>query len=73
MRWIDSKRKLPLLPNARRRLRHGRGRCMHEFRANKTVAYRLYGLYYSFRAMSGVPLRSYFGSRDPEGTLTARL
>jgi hypothetical protein len=53
----------------RRRLRHGRGRWMHEFRANKTLAYRLRGLYYSFRAMLGVPFRSYFGSQSQSGTL----
>jgi hypothetical protein len=41
-----------------RRLRHGRWR--HEFRPKETLAYRFQGLYYRFRAMLTVPLRSYF-------------
>jgi glycosyltransferase involved in cell wall biosynthesis len=53
-----------LTPLQRRRLRYGRGRWMHELRPNKTVAYRLRGLYYSFRAMLGVPLDTYF--KTPE-------
>jgi glycosyltransferase involved in cell wall biosynthesis len=57
----------------RRRLRHGRGRWMHEFRANKTLPHRLYGLYYRFRAMSGVPLRAYFRTQDSAERLSAPL
>jgi glycosyltransferase involved in cell wall biosynthesis len=51
----------------RRRLRHGRRRWRHEFRPKQTLAYRLEGLYYRFRAMLTVPLRSYFRSQDSEG------
>jgi glycosyltransferase involved in cell wall biosynthesis len=51
-----------------RRLRHGRRRWRHEFRPKETLAYRLEGLYYRFRAMLTVPLRSYFRSQDSEGT-----
>lgn len=43
-----------------RRLRYGRRRWVHEFRPNDTLAYRFQGFYYKFRAMLGVPLRSYF-------------
>jgi glycosyltransferase involved in cell wall biosynthesis len=53
----------------RRRLRHGRGRWTHEFRTSRTLAYRIKGLYYSFRAMLTVPLRSYFRAHGPGGTL----
>jgi glycosyltransferase involved in cell wall biosynthesis len=63
----------PLTAYERRRLRHGRSRWRHEFRAKKTPAHRLYGLYYSLRAMSGVPLRAYFGAQDSEGTLSVSL
>jgi len=45
-----------------RRLRHGRRRWRHEFRPKETLAYRIEGLYYRFRAMLTVPLRSYFSS-----------
>jgi glycosyltransferase involved in cell wall biosynthesis len=57
-----------LTPHERRRARYGRGRWAHGCRPNKTLAYRLHGLYYSFRAMLGVPLRSHFSSQDSEGT-----
>jgi glycosyltransferase involved in cell wall biosynthesis len=57
----------------RKRLRHGRSRWRHEFRTRKTPAHHLFGLYYSFRAMLGVPLRSYFGSQDSEETFAAGL
>jgi glycosyltransferase involved in cell wall biosynthesis len=50
-----------------RRLRHGRRRWRHEFRPKQTLAYRIEGLYYRFRAMLTVPLRSYFHSQDSEG------
>jgi glycosyltransferase involved in cell wall biosynthesis len=43
-----------------RRLRHGRRRWRHEFRPKETLVYRMEGLYYRFRAMLTVPLRSYF-------------
>ena len=46
----------------RRRLRHGRGRWRHEYRVKTNLAYRIEGLYYRFRAMLTVPLRSYFSS-----------
>jgi hypothetical protein len=46
----------------RRRLRHGRGRWRHEYRTKKNLVYRIEGLYYRFRAMLTVPLRSYFSS-----------
>ncbi len=51
-----------LTPAQRKRLRHGRARWVHELRPNKTLTYRLRGLYYSFHAMLGVPLRTYFCS-----------
>src|SRR5271156_5642553 len=47
-----------------RRLRHGRRRWRHEFRPKETLAYRMEGLYYRFRAMLTVPLRSYVRSQD---------
>lgn len=56
---LEAEGKLTL--HQRRRLRHGRGRWVHEFRPSKTFAHRLRGLYYRFHAMLGVPLRSYFG------------
>jgi glycosyltransferase involved in cell wall biosynthesis len=49
-----------------RRLRHGRRRWRHEFRPKRTLAYRIEGLYYRFRAMLTVPLRSYIRSQDSE-------
>ena len=49
----------------RRRLPHARRRWKHVFRRKTTLAYRLMGLYYSFRAMSGVPFSNYF-SRDAD-------
>jgi len=52
-----------LTPSERRRLRHGRARWLHVFRPQNTLAYRLRGLYYSFCAMSTVPLRYYFWPR----------
>ena len=54
-----------LTPSQRRRLRHGRGRWMHDLRPNNTFTYRLSGLYYRFHGMLGVPLRTYFGFQDP--------
>ena len=62
-----------LTPFERRRLNHGRRRWQYEFRPNETLAYRLEGLYYRFRAMLTVPLRSYFGSRDAGGTFSSSL
>jgi glycosyltransferase involved in cell wall biosynthesis len=62
-----------LTPSQRRRLRYGRGRWMHELRPNKTLSYHLHGLYYRFRAMSGVPLRSYFRSQTYDGALPSSL
>jgi len=62
-----------LTPFERRRLNHGRRRWQYEFRPNETLAYRLEGLYYRFRAMLTVPLRSYFGSRDARGTFYSRI
>jgi hypothetical protein len=57
-----------LSPREQRRLRHGRGRWVHELRPEKTLAYRLRGVYYKLRAMSGVPFRSYFTFRSPART-----
>jgi hypothetical protein len=39
---------------------------VHECRPSKTFTYRLHGLYYSFHAMLGVPLRSYFSPHNSE-------
>ena len=50
----------PLSVLERKRLRRGRGRWVHMNRPKDTLAYRLQGLYYSFRAMLGVPVESYF-------------
>jgi glycosyltransferase involved in cell wall biosynthesis len=50
-----------LTETERRRLDRGRRRWEHEFRREDTLTYRAWSLYYSFRAMLGVPLRSYFG------------
>jgi len=50
-----------LTARQRRRLRHGRGRWMHELRPSKTFTYGLRGLYYRLRGMLGIPLRTYFG------------
>jgi hypothetical protein len=63
----------PLTAYERKRLHHGRSRWRHEFRVKKTPAHHLYGLYYSLRAMSGVPLRAYFGTQASEGTVSAGL
>jgi GT2 family glycosyltransferase len=61
MRALDQlEAETELTASERRRLRHGRGRWRHEFRPKETLAYRLAGLYYRFRAMLTVPLRSYF-------------
>ena len=49
-----------LTASERRRLQHGRRRWQHEFCPKKTLAYRFEGLYFRFRAMLTVPLRSYF-------------
>ena len=49
----------------RRRLSHGRRRWKHVFRRETTLSYRLMDLYYSLRAMSGVPFSNYF-DRDPD-------
>jgi glycosyltransferase involved in cell wall biosynthesis len=74
MRALDQlEAEAPLTPLERRRLNHGRGRWRHEFRPDKTLAYHLEGLYYRFRAMLTVPLRSYFGSRDSGGTSYSSL
>ncbi len=63
MRALDQlEAETPLTGAERRRLRHGRGRWTHEFNPRKTWVYRVEGLYYSFRAMLTVPLRSYFFS-----------
>jgi glycosyltransferase involved in cell wall biosynthesis len=58
-----------LTPLEQRRVRYGRRRWAHGCRPDDTLAYSLRGLYYRFRAMLGVPLRSYFGSQGPRGTL----
>jgi glycosyltransferase involved in cell wall biosynthesis len=55
-----------LTPRQRRSLRYGRRRWVHEFRPSKTFTYRLHGVYYSFHAMLGVPLRSYFSPHNSE-------
>jgi glycosyltransferase involved in cell wall biosynthesis len=49
-----------LTNSERRRLPHARSRWEHVFRHNTSFRYRVWGLYYSFRAMLSVPLRSYF-------------
>jgi glycosyltransferase involved in cell wall biosynthesis len=49
-----------LSESERRRLPHARRRWKHVFRRKTTMAYRLMDLYYSFRAMSGVPFSNYF-------------
>jgi glycosyltransferase involved in cell wall biosynthesis len=54
-----------LSESERRRLPHARRRWKHAFRRKTTLAYRLMDLYYSFRAMSGVPFTNYF-SRDAD-------
>jgi glycosyltransferase involved in cell wall biosynthesis len=54
-----------LSDSERRRLSHGRRRWKHVFRRKTTLAYRLMDLYYSLRAMSGVPFSNYF-SRDAD-------
>jgi O-antigen/teichoic acid export membrane protein/glycosyltransferase involved in cell wall biosynthesis len=43
-----------------KRLRHARRRWKHEFLQQATPAYRIWSLYYSFRAMLTVPVRFYF-------------
>jgi glycosyltransferase involved in cell wall biosynthesis len=54
----------PCLSDAeRKRLPHARRRWRHLFRRKPTLGYRLKSLYYSCRAMGGVPLVSYFGHR----------
>jgi glycosyltransferase involved in cell wall biosynthesis len=60
-----------LTPYELRRLRHGRRRWMHEFQRGNSLAYRMRGLYFKVRAMSGVPLRSYL--RDSEKTIRANV
>lgn len=45
----------------RRRLPYARRRWKHAFRPQNTLMYRAWSLYYSFRAMLGVPVRAYFG------------
>jgi GT2 family glycosyltransferase len=63
MRALDQlEAETELTATERRRLRHGRGRWRHEYRAKKNLSYRIEGLYYRFRAMLTVPLRSYFSS-----------
>jgi glycosyltransferase involved in cell wall biosynthesis len=61
MRALDQlEAEIELTAAEQRRLRHGRRRWRHEFRPKETLGYRLEGLYYRFRAMLTVPLRSYF-------------
>jgi glycosyltransferase involved in cell wall biosynthesis len=63
MRALDQlEAETELTATERRRLRHGRGRWRHEYRTRKNLAYRIEGLYYRFRAMLTVHLRSYFSS-----------
>jgi glycosyltransferase involved in cell wall biosynthesis len=54
----------------RRRLRYGRRRWVHECRPDKTIAYRLRGLYHSFHAMLGVPLSTYFRTQTLKRMVT---
>jgi glycosyltransferase involved in cell wall biosynthesis len=69
MRALDQlEAETELTATERQRLRHGRRRWQHEFRPKETLAYRLEGLYFRFRAMLTVPLRSYFRSSPAEGT-----
>ena len=62
-----------LTPFESRRLQHGRGRWRHEYSPNKNLVYHIEALYYRFRAMLTVPLRSYFVSRDAAGTFSLSL
>lgn len=52
-----------LTDSERRKLVHARRRWKHEFRPKSTFTYRLWNLYYSFRTMWNVPIRSYFGNK----------
>jgi O-antigen/teichoic acid export membrane protein/glycosyltransferase involved in cell wall biosynthesis len=52
-----------LTDSERRKLIHARRRWEHEFRPNSSFKYRLWNLYYSFRTMWNVPIRSYFGNK----------
>jgi glycosyltransferase involved in cell wall biosynthesis len=54
-----------LSDSERKRLPHARRRWQHVFRRETTLAYRFMDLYYSLRAMSGVPFSNYF-SRDAD-------
>jgi glycosyltransferase involved in cell wall biosynthesis len=49
-----------LTASERREIEHGRRRWMHAFRPEKTITYRLRGLFYRFHAMLKTPVRSYF-------------
>jgi glycosyltransferase involved in cell wall biosynthesis len=53
----------PLLTDSeRKRLPHARRRWKHACRYRSTFGYRLWSLYFSFRAMLTVPTRYYFGN-----------
>ncbi len=52
-----------LTVSERKKLTHARRRWEHEFRPKSTFTYRLWNLYYSFRTMWYVPIRSYFGGK----------
>jgi O-antigen/teichoic acid export membrane protein/glycosyltransferase involved in cell wall biosynthesis len=52
-----------LTDSERRKLIHARRRWEHAFRPNSSFKYRLWNLYYSFRTMWNVPIRSYFGNK----------
>jgi glycosyltransferase involved in cell wall biosynthesis len=61
MRALDKLEKNgSLTAKQRRRLRHGRKRWLHVFRPRKDLLYRVKTLYFSLRAMFGVPLNELF-------------
>jgi len=49
-----------LSPSERKTLQRGRKRWLHAMLPKATLGYRVTGLYYRFRAMLTVPIRSYF-------------
>jgi glycosyltransferase involved in cell wall biosynthesis len=62
-----------LTARQRRKLRYGRGRWIHECRPGKTLAYRLRGVYYGFRAMLGVPLSAYLSTYTLKRTVARQF
>jgi len=58
-------REYPMTSSELREIERGRRRWAHAFRPEKTMAYRLRGLFYSFHAMLNTPISSYFKVRRP--------